>query len=186
MSAANALTVIPEDQPRANAGDEHSTQLEINAAHVADVNRFAGLAAEWFWVDEFRPPEPTCWAKENAAAVAKLRLKNWTHSKLSTHFRVSIPTIRHALTLAEAEFPELLQMPRKMPRKRWHEEHAEEVAALRNELTIKELAKHFGKSVTTILAALESAKRPDQAAEMGAAAQIDKTSTIVPNNGEAA
>lgn len=44
------------------------------AAHLAaDVNRFAGLGSEWFWEDEFRIPEPTCWSRENAAWVARSR-----------------------------------------------------------------------------------------------------------------
>ena len=45
-----------------------------------------------------------------------------------------------------------------MPRRRWHEDHAVEVAALKaNGMSTRELAEHFGKSEPTIRKALEHA-----------------------------
>ncbi|MEM9569151.1 MAG: hypothetical protein AAF974_12685, partial [Cyanobacteria bacterium P01_E01_bin.34] len=46
-------------------------------------------------------------------------------------------------------------LPRRMPRPRWAEEHAAEVAQLRgNGMGTADLAKHFGKSDTSIRQAL--------------------------------
>ena len=72
------------------------------AAHrAADVNQFAGLGSEWFWEDEFRIPEPTCWSKENAAAVARPRAEGRTHEELADQFGVTVLTIRKALQISE-------------------------------------------------------------------------------------
>ena len=69
------------------------------------------------------------------------------------------PTIRRALQFAKEMDERFAEMPKKMPRARWDEVHAEEVAAKKAEgLGTNELAKHFSKSDTTIRKALEYAK----------------------------
>ena len=78
--------------------------------------------------------------------------------KVAAHFGKTVPTIRAALkyACADGSFQEL---PAKMPRARWHVDHAAEVAALKAQgMTTAELAQHFQKSDTTIRAALKSAK----------------------------
>ncbi len=126
------------------------------AAHRAvDVNRFAGLGAEWFWEDEFRIPEPTYWSKENAAAVARARAEGRTHEQLADQFGVTVPTIRKALQIAEKSDAGVNQLPRKMPRARWQDSHADEVWRLKQEgRSVKELAAHFKVSEPLIRAAL--------------------------------
>jgi uncharacterized protein (DUF433 family) len=127
------------------------------AAHrAADVNRFAGLGSEWFWEDEFHIPEPTCWSKENAAAVAQARSEGRTHEQLATQFGVTVPTIRKALQFAAKADSGPAPLPRKMPRARWQDSHAEEVWALKQEgRSVKEMAAHFEVSEPLIRAALK-------------------------------
>jgi hypothetical protein len=64
------------------------------------VGRFAGLGPEWFWEDTFQLPRKTCWAREQAAEVARLRAGGLTLEELAVHFGKSVPTIRAALKRA--------------------------------------------------------------------------------------
>jgi DNA invertase Pin-like site-specific DNA recombinase len=126
------------------------------AHRAADVKRFAGLGSEWFWEDEFRIPEPTCWSKENAAAVARARSEGRTHEQLADQFGVTVPTIRKALEIAAQSDAGLARLPRKMARARWQDSHADEVWALRQQgRSMKELAAHFDVSEPLIRAALK-------------------------------
>ena len=114
------------------------------------------------WVDEaiFQMPEATCWAKENATAVAAMRFQGHTHEQLAKHFGKTTPTIRKALRFAAKEDASLTELPQRMRRSRWHEDYAVEVAAKKAEgLGTNELVALFGKSDTTIRKALEHAAR---------------------------
>ena len=125
---------------------------------ATDPERFAGLDENWFWKDTFQVPEPTCWAKEHAADVAARRKAGLTEEKLAIEFGKSIPTIRSALKYAAEVDESLNELPKKMPRARWHEDHAEEVAASKaTGMGTCELARHFQKSDTTIRAAIKHA-----------------------------
>ncbi|MFL5330266.1 MAG: hypothetical protein ACJ8C4_15300 [Gemmataceae bacterium] len=143
---------------RVSSFDEDGNCLDDAAYFVSDVHRFAGLGPEWFVEDVFQIPEPTFWAKENAAAVGSRRKAGLTHQELSKEFGVSPPTIRHALRIASETDEALRNGPRKMDRVRWPEEHYQEVAALRHQgKSLKELMEHFHKSQPLISRALRLA-----------------------------
>jgi DNA invertase Pin-like site-specific DNA recombinase len=145
---------------RARLRVDGGADVKAAANMAADPNRFAGLDEQWFWEDVFYIPEKTCWAKEHAAEVAKARAEGLTMERLAERFRKTVPTIRAALRYAASNDESINLLPRKMPRSRWHEDHAPEVAAKRAEgLGTNELAAYFGKSDTTIRAALEHARK---------------------------
>ena len=78
--------------------------------------------------------------------------------ELAREFSKSVPTIRQALRHAQAKGASLRELPARMPRRRWEEGHAAEVARLRAEgKSLKELVAHFGKSEPTIRKALRFA-----------------------------
>ena len=105
-------------------------------------------------------PELLSWAEEHAIEVAERRLKDRTVEQLCVEFGKTPPTIRDALRHAARKDDRFKQLPRKMPRARWHEDHALEVAAEKKEgegLSTKHLAAFFHKSEPTILKALAHA-----------------------------
>jgi DNA-directed RNA polymerase specialized sigma24 family protein len=127
---------------------------------AADPQRFAGLDARWFWTDVFEIPRRKSWAEEHAAKVVEARTTGLTMEKLAEKFGKTVPTIRTALRFAASVDESVNQLPQKMPRSRWHEDHASEVAAKKAEgLGTGALATYFGKSDTTIRAALEHARK---------------------------
>jgi DNA invertase Pin-like site-specific DNA recombinase len=157
---------------RVDAGPDGGVDLRAAADTAADPHRFASLDERWFWEDVFHVPEKTCWAKDHAAEVAQLRAAELTMEKLALHFGKTVPTIRSALRYAAYADESVAQLPRKMLRRRWHEDHAAEVAAKKAEnLGTDELAAYFGKSDTTIRAALNHARQsPEQVARTNEAA----------------
>ena len=71
-----------------------------------------------------------------------------------------VPTIRKALRYAAKSDPSLAKLPKKMVRSIWHEDHAIDVFAQKqNGLGTNELVEHFGKSDTTIRKAIKHAKK---------------------------
>lgn len=99
------------------------------------------------------------WAEENALTVAHQRAAGMTMEQLAKHFKKSIPTIRSAIGKAARLDQAVRDLPKKMPRSRWAEDHAAEVAAMKREGTsTAAIARHFRKSETTIRAALAFAK----------------------------
>ncbi len=117
-----------------------------------------GLGSEWFWEDEFRIPEPTCWSKENAAWVAWSRAEGRTHEPLAAQFGVTVSIIRKALQFAVKASPRLAQLPRKMLRARCEDSHAEELWALWQEgRSTEQRDAHFGRSEPLIRVALNLA-----------------------------
>jgi DNA invertase Pin-like site-specific DNA recombinase len=76
---------------------------ELEKAQAADVGRFAGLDAMWFWDDPIEITGLSYWSAENADRVAAQRAEDperWTLLSLAAHFSVSVPTVRKALRLA--------------------------------------------------------------------------------------
>ena len=135
-------------------------ELRHAADMAADSDRFAGLQDDWFWEDRFQIPRRISWAEKNAAQVAKKRAEGLTMVQLAAHFGKSVPTIRESLKYAAAVDKSVNQLPAKMPRRRWHEDHAVEVAGLQAEgMNTDQLAEHFGKSDTTIRKALAHARQ---------------------------
>jgi DNA invertase Pin-like site-specific DNA recombinase/uncharacterized protein (DUF433 family) len=132
--------------------------------------RFAGLADAFFWKEDVTVERALSWAEANASAVAQARSKGRTHEQLADEFGVSIPTIRKALRLAAQSDSGLSRLPRKMPRAKWQDSHAEEVWALKQEgRTVKQLAAHFEVSEPLIRAALAiGAKKSSSTAESAA------------------
>jgi DNA invertase Pin-like site-specific DNA recombinase len=123
-----------------------------------DPERFAGLADGFFWSDDVTVERALSWAEANAVAVAQARSEGRTHEQLADEFGVSIPTVRNALRIAAQSDSGLPQLPRKMPRARWQDSHADEVWALKQEgRTVKQLAAHFEVSEPLIRAALKIA-----------------------------
>ena len=113
------------------------------------------------WVDEaiFQMPKLTSWSEKHAEDVAKLRKTGLTLEKLAGHFGKTVPTIRKALRLAAKTDESLKELPRKMPRARWHEDHAAEVAEMRAKgMGTSQLVERFGKSDTTIRLSLKHAQ----------------------------
>ncbi|EMI44888.1 Resolvase domain protein [Rhodopirellula sp. SWK7] len=87
-----------------NSFTDERLRDRINLA--TDPHRFDSLPRDWFWVDEFQIPEPTCWSRENAEAVmARFQELQASGRKpslnaIAKEFGVSRPTITRALDLA--------------------------------------------------------------------------------------
>ncbi len=156
--------VRPRRLPRRRTNSLSSGSLDLleDVEQALDPNRFAGVAGKFFWEEEFYISRKPCWAEEHALEVARVRAdERLTHERLAERFRKTIPTIRHALSLAAAADASVSALPRKIPRRRWFEDHADEVAKLWAEgKSMSELEELFRKSDTTIRAAIKHAKRP--------------------------
>ena len=97
------------------------------------------------------------WSEEHANEVARLRA-TMTIEQLAAHFGKAIPTIRNALRKAAAARVPVSNLPKKLARACWAKDHAAEIIAMKKEgKGTLEIAKHFGKSDTTIRAALRLA-----------------------------
>ncbi len=87
-----------------NSFTDERLRDRINMA--TNPQRFDSLPSEWFWVDEFQIPEPTCWSRENAEAVmARFETLQASGKKpslnvIAKEFGVSRPTITRALDIA--------------------------------------------------------------------------------------
>ena len=93
-----------------------------------------------------------------AIEVAIQRLAGKTHEELAATFGVTVPTIRKAIRYAADVDERFKDLPKKVPRARWHEEHALEVAAKKAEgLGTNDLVAFFNRSAPTILKALSHA-----------------------------
>ncbi len=152
--------VTPRRRARLRVDHDHSDTeyLQAAAEFAADPNRFSGLDEQWFWIDDMQIPKRQSWAQENAVEVAEARAKGLTMEAVAKHFGKTIPTIRKALRHATTN-GSFQDLPIKVPRRRWHEDHAMEVATMTaNGMTIVEIAKSFEKSDTTIRKALNHAE----------------------------
>jgi hypothetical protein len=161
VSQAGVRRVKPRrlTRRRLDSGEPVTEDLKARAAWATDPQRFADLDERWFEERVFTVPKRLSWVEEHAPEVAARRKLNETEQQLAEHFGKSLPTIRAALRIARKTDPELRTFPRRMPRARWHEEHALEVAAKKAAgLSIMQLAVDFGLSDTTIRSALNHAK----------------------------
>ena len=78
--------------------DDVDVDLRAQAHFIADVDRFAGLGDEFFWIDEFKIPEASSWARDNAAAVfARRKAERLSFAQLAAEFGVTPPTIGAAI-----------------------------------------------------------------------------------------
>lgn len=158
------------DKPLAQVKPRRRAQLRVEepvsehdsaqgAMDISDPERFSGLDACWFWEDVLEIPRALSWAEAHAAEVARLRA-TMTMEQLATHFGKTIPTIRNSLKKAIAAGVPTSDLPKKLPRACWAKEHAAEILAMKKEgKSTLEIARHFGKSDTTIRAALKLAQR---------------------------
>ena len=156
--AAEPHCVTPRRRARLRVNGGADAKAAANTA--ANPNRFAGLDDRWFWEDVFQIPERT-WPFQEMAIEVAIQRPGKTHEELAAQFGVTVPTIRKALAYAAKIDERFRDLPRKMARSRWHEDHALEVAAKkRNEnLGTNELVAFFRKSDTTIRAALDHARK---------------------------
>jgi DNA invertase Pin-like site-specific DNA recombinase len=123
-----------------------------------DPERFAGLPEPLRWEEVFVLTAKLSWAEAHAEDVARGRAEGLTIVALAQHFGKTPPTIRQALRHAQAMDPSLRGLPARMPRRRWEQDHAAEVAQLRAEgKTLSELMTQFGRSEPTIRKALRFA-----------------------------
>lgn len=153
------ITPRRRSKRRVEAIGRDAVEQDAIAEFAADPDRFAGLGEEWFETYEFEVPTEKHWYQLQATEVAKRRRDGLTHAQLSAEFGVTVPTIRKSLNYAAEKDPTLSDLPRKMSRLRWHEEHADAVQAKHAAgLSTKELVEYFGKSDTTILKALRFAE----------------------------
>jgi DNA invertase Pin-like site-specific DNA recombinase len=129
-----------------------------------DPERFGGLPEPFFWQAAFVLPETQSWAEANAEEVARLRASGMTMEALAQHLGKTVPTIRNALRHARAKDPSLNGLPTKQPRRRWAEDHADEVLRLKQQgMSTPAIARQLGKSEPTIRAALKHAERRPRA-----------------------
>jgi hypothetical protein len=76
----------------------------LNSHPNSDPRYFDDLDDKWFWAERFRVPVPRCWAADHAAEVVQfLTSPGANKAKAVKHFRVSRPTIKHALKIAQAQ-----------------------------------------------------------------------------------
>jgi hypothetical protein len=180
--ANGSLGPMAQVQPRRRAqlrveepvSDDDSGQSNLD---IADPGRFTGLDASLFWEDVLEIPRSTSWAEAHAAEVARLRATK-TMEQLAEHFDKTIPTIRSALRKAVEAGVVTADLPKKLPRRRWANDHAAEVAQLHQSgMSIAALAKHFSKSEPTIGVALR------HAATLNGASTAPSTGKVEPQDG---
>ena len=157
----NGYTCTPRRRARLSASSDlySSWDLESLAHWATDPHRFDYMDDCWFEEVTFVRPKQLCWAEENAVAIAERRLKDGlTTERLAEEFGVTLPTIRKGLKIAVKLDAKYEAVPRKMPRRRWHEDHAAAVLAASKRMTVKEMVSHFSKSDVTLRKALVHAK----------------------------
>lgn len=139
--------------------DGDHAALQAAAHRAADVNRFAGLGDEWFWVDEFLIPGLACWAREHAEEVGNLRATGLSQQRIADRFEVTVPTVRHALRIWQANHPNAPPPPARVSPGRWEDDHVEDVLRLLEQgKSINEIAKDLDVSNTTVRKGLRLAQ----------------------------
>lgn len=151
----------PRRRARLSASSNlHSSwDLECLAHWATDPHRFDYMDDCWFEEVTFVRPEQLCWAEENAIDIAECRLNDrLTEAALAEKFGVCILTIRKGLKIASQLDSKYADIPKKMARARWHEDHAAEVHAASRDMMMKEMVVHFEKSDVTLRKAIKYAK----------------------------
>jgi site-specific DNA recombinase len=167
--------VVPRRRGRLqvpNLSADATTDTDIGGGDTSlDPKRFAGLPESFIWTESLVIEKTLSWAQANAAKVVRLRLSGLTMEEVAKRCGKTIPTIRDALKHGKAAQPGL-ELPRKAARARWAEDHAAEVMALKlGGMTTDQLAGRFGKSDTTIRAAVAHA---EATAELDSGATDDR------------
>ena len=136
--------------------DDAGVDLRAQADFVADVDRFAGLGDEWFWIDEFVIPESSCWASDHADVVFQRRHETrWSYAKLAEEFDVTPPTIGAAIRKYLATHPEAADIELQRGGKRRPKFDLTKFAAEARQLWIdgwskEKLAKKYDCSAPTV------------------------------------
>lgn len=134
---------------------DYDDVLRDIAAFAADPQRFSGINEQWFNEETFSIPAPMGWAEKNCQIVAKKRKEGLTEQAIADELKVSVPTVRKAIKIAQERDPDLASLPRKMPRPRWHETHADEVFRRKQAGESQEsIALHFKKCEETVRKAI--------------------------------
>jgi len=146
---------------RVECASEADENLEAMNYTVLNPSRFAGLGPEWFWVDSLQVPTRRTWPEEHALEVANFRLAHRVSQKATAlHFKVSVPTVRIALRIAQDLGVDATDGAMKMARKpNWAKANALAVTRFVDSgATLREAAGHFGVSEPTIAKALTFAR----------------------------
>lgn len=136
--------------------DDAEVDLRAQANFVADVDRFAGLGDEWFWLDEFVIPPSTSWAAKHAAAVFRRRkAARLSYAKLAAEFDVTPPTIGAAVQSYLAAHPDERDIELERGGKRKPKFDLDKIADEARQLWIdgmskEKLAKQYGCSAPTV------------------------------------
>lgn len=147
--------------------DEEDVDLRSQADFVADVERFAGLGDEWFWIDEFTIPPTSSWASDNAEIVFRRRQETrFSYAKLAAEYGVTAPTIGAAIRCYLAAHPDAtdIQLQRGGKRKPKFDLAKTGPEAKQRWLageTKEKLARHFNCSLPTLDKALAFAYRQE-------------------------
>lgn len=78
---------------------------DIESAEFAcDIDRFAGFADHWFWIDEHQMPDKRCWSDQHAMEVYRAKFEDgMTFTQMAKHFGVSKPTLQRAIKVAKEQ-----------------------------------------------------------------------------------
>lgn len=142
---------------RVDRFDDDADDRLAAAEMAADPGRFADLPDEWFWIDEFAPPDGAvaCWSVNNAARVNQY-VDNYIaeHGKepsgyrLSKEFGVARQTALRSLAIARGEVVPATDRAARKPtvQVKGHAEDEAEILRLYREegLEIKEIANRIG------------------------------------------
>jgi DNA invertase Pin-like site-specific DNA recombinase len=139
-------------------GEPPTEELKQLTSWSTDPGRYSHLPPKFFEEHHFQIPVKEHWYQKNKNAVAEKRKEGLNIEELAANFGCSVPTIRRTLDYAKQTDPELARLPVKRPRRRWHEDHVQEVLLLLQQgLGILKISEQLGKSEPTIRKAIEFA-----------------------------
>jgi hypothetical protein len=134
--------------------------LSEGVLSVLDPKRFAGLSPAFQWEEKFEIGATPCWAAEHAEAVLQRANEHpgETWPQRARHFGVSIPTVRKAMKLGQAQAG-IEVIPRKIAPRGVadHRDIADESARLYldGNLSIREIAERQCVNQVTVSKALD-------------------------------
>lgn len=134
-----------------HTGESPSEELHSLVSWSTDPGRFDDLHPDFFEEHEFQLPEPIYWFQKHAIEILNKRKEGMSHAELAARSGCSLATVRKALNYALALDPDQERFRKKHPRRRWHEDHVNEIVALvMQNHNIPSIAKQLGKSEPTI------------------------------------
>jgi DNA invertase Pin-like site-specific DNA recombinase len=159
--AAGFGPVVPRRRGRLrvpNLSKHETAPIEGAPILAMDPGDQAVLPRSWAEPGSVGPKQS--WSEEHAIEVARLRRAGRTHEELAAHFRVSVPTIRKCLRIANQLDGAAHVDSRRIPRRRWPDQHFAEVALLRRQgMSVQQLCQHFQRSEPLIRRALQLAEQ---------------------------